>query len=216
MDKSVDVIIATPGHSMEAEYIRSLVATISLLNERGISFYYANKYTSRVAAAREATAMDSDFLDAFNNAPLLGQVSYKKIFWIDSDMSWNPSDFLALYNSDLDIVSGIYLSDKGVPMFSPLDEKQDVRAMISLTETQEVAGVGFGFVCVKQGVFESMPRPWFDTKFVKFQDEQTGKEVFIPYGDDYSWCMSAREVGYKIFIDPLTKLTHHKKVAIRQ
>ena len=153
MDKSVDVIIATPGHSMEAEYVRSLVATISLLNERGISFYYANKYTSRVAAAREATAMDSDFLDAFNNAPLLGQVSYKKIFWIDSDMSWNPSDFLALYNSDLDIVSGIYLSDKGVPMFSPLDEKQDVRAMISLTETQEVAGVGFGFVCVKQGVF---------------------------------------------------------------
>ena len=211
MDKSVDVIIATPGHSMEAEYVRSLVATISLLNERGISFYYANKYTSRVAAAREATAMDSDFLDAFNNAPLLGQVSYKKIFWIDSDMSWNPSDFL-----DLDIVSGIYLSDKGVPMFSPLDEKQDVRAMISLTETQEVAGVGFGFVCVKQGVFESMPRPWFDTKFVKFQDEQTGKEVFIPFGEDYSWCVSAREVGYKIFIDPLTKLTHHKKVAIRQ
>jgi GT2 family glycosyltransferase len=61
-----------------------------------------------------------------------------------------------------------------------------------------------------------MPRPWFDTKFVKFQDEQTGKEVFIPFGEDYSWCVSAREVGYKIFIDPLTKLTHHKKVAIRQ
>ena len=116
----------------------------------------------------------------------------------------------------IDIISGVYLSDKGVPLFSPLDEKQNIREMVAATEPLEVMGVGFGFVCVKQGVFESMPRPWFDTKFVKLQDEQTGKEVFIPFGEDYSWCMSAREVGYKIFIDPLTKLTHHKKVAIRQ
>ena len=216
MNQTVDVIIATPGASMEAEYVRSLVATMNLLTERGISFYYANKYMSRVAAAREATAMDSDFLDAFNNAPLLGQVGYKKIFWIDSDISWEPSDFLALYNSPLDIVSGVYLSDQGVPMFSPLDEKQDIHQMIGATETVEVMGAGFGFICIKQGVFEAMKRPWFDTKFVKIEDEKTGKEFFIPFGEDYSWCISAREVGYKVFIDPITKVTHHKKIAIRQ
>lgn len=216
MNQTVDVIIATPGASMEAEYVRSLIRTMNLLRERKISFYYANKYTSRVAAAREATAMDSDFLDAFNNAPLLGQVGYKKMFWIDSDMSWEPSDFLALYNSHLDIVSGVYLSDQGVPMFSPLDEKQDICKMIAATEPVEVMGAGFGFICIKKGVFESMKRPWFDTKFIKIEDEKTGKEVFIPFGEDYSWCISAREAGYKVFIDPVTKVTHHKKIAIRQ
>lgn len=216
MQTSVDVIIATPGHSMEAEYVRSLVATISTLNERGISYYFANKYTSRVAAAREATAMDSDFLDAFNTSPLLGQVDYKKIFWIDSDMSWNPSDFLALYNSNLDIVSGVYLSDRGVPMFNPLNPQDDILQIINSTEPVEIMAAGFGFICVKKGVFESMPRPWFDTQFTKIKDEETGREVFIPFGEDYSWCLSARKSGFSIHLDPLTKLTHHKKVAIKQ
>lgn len=216
IQQKVDVIIATPGHSMEAEYVRSLVETIHLLNKLGISYYYANKYTSRVAAAREATAMDSEFLDAFNNAPLLGKVAYKKFFWIDSDMSWNPSDFIHLYNSTLDIISGIYLSDKGVPMFSPLDEKHSFEEIASSPKPVEVMAVGFGFICIKQGIFESMPRPWFDTKFIKLKDEKTEKEIFIPFGEDYSWCASAREVGHKIFIDPLIKLVHHKKVAIRQ
>jgi hypothetical protein len=213
--KSVDVIIATPGHSMDSEYVRSLVATMSMLNEKGITFHFSNRYTSRVAAAREATVMDSDFLDAFNNSPLLGQVAYKKIFWIDSDMSWEPSDFLALYNSDLDIVSGVYLSDRGVPMFNPLTPQDDMREIINSTEPREIMAAGFGFICVKHGVFESMPRPWFDTKFTKIKDEESGREVFIPFGEDYSWCLSARESGFKIFIDPLTRVTHNKKVPIK-
>jgi hypothetical protein len=214
VNNTVDVVIATPGHSMEAEYVKSLVATISLLNERGITFHFANKYTSRVAAAREATAMDSDFLDAFNNSPLLGQIQYKKIFWIDSDISWNPSDFLALYNSDLNIVSGVYLSDRGVPMFSGLDETQDVREILNCSTPVEVMATGFGFVCIKQGVFENMPRPWFETKFIKMTDSLSGKEIFVPFGEDYSWCLSAKDSGYNIFIDPLVKVVHHKKVAI--
>lgn len=215
MNNSVDVVIATPGHSMEAEYVKSLVSTINMLNERGITFHFANKYTSRVAAAREATAMDSDFLDAFNNSPLLGQIKYKKLFWIDSDISWNPSDFLSLYNSNLDIVSGVYLSDRGVPMFSTLDEKQDIHEILNSTKAIEVMAVGFGFVCIKQGVFENMPRPWFDTKFVKMTDPSTNKEFFVPFGEDYSWCISAKDSGYNIFVDPLIKVTHNKKVAIR-
>jgi len=215
VNNTVDVIIATPGHSMEAEYVKSLVSTIAMLNERGITFYFANKYTSRVAAAREATAMDSDFLDAFNNSPLLGQIKYKKMFWIDSDISWKPSDFLTLYNSDLDIVSGVYLSDRGVPMFSVIDEKQDIPEILNSTSPVEVMGAGFGFICIKQGVFENMPRPWFETKFVKMTDAASGKDFFVPFGEDYSWCLSAKNSGYNTFVDPLIKVTHHKKVAIR-
>jgi hypothetical protein len=215
MTPSVDVVIATPGSSMESSYVVSLVNTLSALNERGVSFFYANKYSSRVSAAREATVMNSDFLDAFNNRPFSGSILYKKIFWIDSDISWEPSDFLALYRSELDIVSGLYLSERGNPMFTPVSEEQDVRQIISETTPQEVMGVGFGFVCIKNGVFESMPRPWFDTKFSKIKNAETGQEMFVPFGEDYSWCISARESGFKVHLDPLTKVTHNKRVPIK-
>lgn len=215
MKRSVDVIIATPGHSMESEYVKSLVSTISFLNERGITFHYSNRYTSRVAAAREATAMDSEYLDAFNNSPLRGEIDYKKIFWIDSDMSWEPSDFYRLYNSNADIVSGLYLSNFGAPMFTVNDANQDIKALVSGTSPFPVMGAGFGFICMSKGVFEAMPRPWFDTKFSKIVDESTGKEVFIPFGEDYSWCISAAECGFTTFVDPLVRVTHNKKVPIK-
>ena len=215
MDKSVDVIIATPGHSMEAEYVRSLVATISLLNERGISFYYANKYTSRVAAAREATAMDSDFLDAFNNAPLLGQVSYKKIFWIDSDIEWKPEDFLKLYESELEIVSGLYQLDWAGTVAVNYPNGRGVPTRVNKVEfllhdaPVEVGGVGFGFLAVKQGVFEKMARPWFLINRVQWSE--SNPELKVNVGEDYSWCANASRAGFKIWVDPSVKVKHHKE-----
>jgi hypothetical protein len=211
----VDVIIATPGHSMDAAYVRSLVETIHVLEQKGITWRFSNRYSPRVASAREATTMDSDYLDAFNRAPLRGEVEYGKIFWIDSDISWTPSDFLALYESDKNIVSGVYLSDRGVHMFAALDKNSDPKKLLNTFDPVEVGAVGFGFVCVKQGVFEDMPRPWFVEKFEKVVDEQTGKDMFVPYGEDFSWCISARECGFSIYIDPTVNVSHHKKVVIK-
>jgi hypothetical protein len=214
MIDEVDVLIATPGHSMEAEYVKSLVNTISSLHELNISYRFINQYTSRVAAAREATAMDSSYLDAFNTKPVRGTVTYKKMFWIDSDISWDVADFIQMYESPHQIVSGIYLSDRGVPMFNP-PEGKDLKEIIEPGKPFEVENVGFGFVCVKSGVFESIERPWFSDEFYKVTDEETGREKFIPYGEDYSWCIKARKAGFSIYIDPQVKVTHNKKVAIK-
>ena len=143
--KQVDVIIATPGHSMEAAYVKSLTETIHVLEEKGISWRFVNRYSSRVAASRESTAMDSEYLDAFNQSPLRGEVEYGKIFWIDSDISWTPSDFLALYESDKDIISGVYLSDRGVHMFAALDKSIEPKKLLNTFNPVEVGAVGFGF-----------------------------------------------------------------------
>lgn len=210
-----DVVICTPGHSMEAEYVKSLMETVNHLNKNEIRCKFVNRYTSRVAAARESTAMDSVYLDAFSTKPFSGMLAYNKMFWIDSDMSWEPLDFMSLYASPLDIISGIYMNEVGVPMFSPLHEHIDPRTLIMENQPQEVMGVGFGFVCIKNGVFENMQRPWFADQFFKCEDASTGKTVYVPYGEDYSWCISARNSGFKVYIDPLTKVTHHKKVPIR-
>jgi hypothetical protein len=202
---------------MEAEYVKSLVATMGHLNREGISYLYLNEYSSQVNAAREATAMGSKFLHAFATEPLSGEVTYDKMIWIDSDISWSPEDFIKLYNSKFDIVSGLYFNEEGVPLFTFKEDDIyfDHKKLKYKEYPFEVFGVGFGFVAVKSGVFENTPRPWFETEFQKITNDE-GKEMFIPWGEDFSWCIKAQNQGYKIYLDPSIRVGHHKKIRIAQ
>jgi hypothetical protein len=211
-----NVIIATPGRSMEAEYVRSLVKTTEYLQKAGISYKYVNQYSSQVSAAREATTMDSDFLDAFNTQPIRGECTYDTMIWIDSDISWEIEDFMKIYESDKDIISGVYFNHLGVPMFSVHDDQlySDPKILQNAKDVFEIFAAGFGFIAIKQGVFEKMPRPWFETVYQKIENGE-GKEMLIPFGEDYSWCAKARQCGFEIYLDPSVRLTHHKKIAIK-
>lgn len=216
MKPHYNVLIATPGRSMEAEYVRSLVSTIEYFTQANISYKFLNQYSSQVSAAREATAMGSDFLDAFNKSPVLGQCTYDKMIWIDSDISWDIADIMKLYESEYDIVSGVYFNHQGVPMFSVHDDQlySDPRILQNQTEPFEIFAAGFGFIAMKSGVFENMPRPWFETVYQKIENND-GRQMYIPFGEDYSWCSKARQSGFKIHLDPTIRLTHHKKVPIK-
>jgi hypothetical protein len=213
----VNILIATPGRMMEAEYVKSLVATLTYLNKNNISYIYLNEYSSQVNAAREATTMGSRFLHAWSTEPLHGEVTYDKMIWIDSDISWNVEDFMKLYESKFDIVSGLYFNEEGVPLFT--FEENDIyfdhKKLKHMQYPFEVFGVGFGFVGIKSGVFENTSRPWFETEFQKITNDE-GKEMFIPWGEDYSWCIKAKRAGYKIWIDPSIRVGHHKKIRIAQ
>jgi hypothetical protein len=206
-----NVLIATPGRSMENEYVVSLMNTVEVLNKKKISFKFINRYAAVVGMAREGTLMNSDFMDITNGKPLLGEATYDKIIWIDSDISWTAEDFLKLYQAEDDIVSGIYLSDRGTPMFSGSAKPKN--EYLNTTEKFEVKYVGFGFLAIKSGVFENLSRPWFEPTFKKVTDEN-GKEYLIPQGEDYSLCAKATRAGYKIFVDPTVNVGHHKKVGI--
>jgi len=211
-----NVLICTPGHSMEAEYVKSLVETIKVLEKENITYKYLSEYSSTVSGAREATLMDSLFLDGFNPNPVGGKVTYDKIFWIDSDISWSPKDFIRIYQSDYDISSGIYVNNKGLPMFTQLENELDIDllTMCQYENSFEVAAAGFGFIAIKSGIHEAMQRPWFDSIYQEVENEDKTKKMRIPFGEDYSWCYRARFSGYKIYIDPKVKVTHHKKIAL--
>ena len=211
----VNILIATPGRMMEAEYVRSLVATLTYLNKNNISYLYLNEYSSQVNAAREATAMGSKFLQAFAKAPLSGQVTYDKIIWIDSDISWNIEDFINLYESKYDIVSGLYFNEEGVPLFTFKEDDIyfDKETIKNRQYPFEVFGAGFGFIAMKSGVFESCKRPWFETEFQKITSDE-GEEMFIPWGEDFSWCIKAHEAGYAVMLDPSIRVGHHKKIKV--
>lgn len=214
MTKFYDVLIATPGRMFHAEYVSSLVNTMNECADRGISVGFLNKYSSFVPTARELTAIDKWQHDYSSNEIANGEISYRKIFWIDSDIEWEPNDFLNLYYSDLDVVSGLYALDTVGTVAVNYPNDRGVPTRVNKVEfllherPVEVGGVGFGFLCVKKGVFESIERPWFLIGKVQWTPES---EMRVNVGEDYSWCGRAQRAGYKIWVHPLVKVKHHKE-----
>jgi hypothetical protein len=213
-----NVLIATPGSMMEADYVKSLVNTLEECSNRGITYKFLNSYASLVYNARELTmtGYDSRQLDPNDKGPLKDRVSYDKIFWIDSDISWEPWQFFRLYESEHDVITGAYLLADcittsvhgwGTATHIP---KSEIMQMSGETTVQSA---GFGFITMKSGVFEKINRPWFKhyTQTLKKED---GSELEMVLGEDISWCIDAYKLGIKIYFDPEVLVKHTKKIPI--
>lgn len=210
-----NVVITTPGHSMCAEYVKCLISTIHTLQANNISWIYQSEYASLVTNAREATITGSRNLEVFNPSPGKGQYTYDKLFMIDSDILWNPEQFLRLYASDKDAISGIYFDSQGADAmvhrekndFKPL-KREEIELLQQLNEPVEVYGVGLGFMCVKSDVFESLKRPWFGLG--KVIQEVDGITYELPLGEDLYFCERVAENGHKVYVDPNIIVGHMK------
>ena len=85
-----DVLIATPAFSFVPEYVTSLVETTKVLNEKGISYHLLHKSGSFIPSTREMVATDSFGHNWKTRDIGGGKYTYRKIFWIDSDIEWTP------------------------------------------------------------------------------------------------------------------------------
>jgi hypothetical protein len=208
----VNVIIATPGHSLMSSYVKSLLQLAGKLNEKGLTFAWSSEYSSHVADAREMTLNGDNQNDIHEQRPFKGAITYDKILWIDSDIAFNPDDAMKLIESDKEIISGAYLLASGEvtaykKMLGPGYTYDEVKAM---TEPVKIEGCGFGFLAVKSGVFENMTRPWFQAAMATTDDGIT----FPIMGEDMSWCKRVTDAGHEIWFDPSVKVTHHKMMKL--
>lgn len=214
MKTHYDVLIATPGDSLEPAYVESLVQTTEWLNSKGLTYKWLNKSSSFVPSARELTATNTYSHNWDTTEVGSGEFSYGVLFWIDSDISWDVEDFVRIYESDKDIISGLYQTHPNGTVAvafetkagSGLPRKVNESEFILWNELVEAWGVGFGFVAMKQGVFEKISRPWFEIQKIRWPEHEFDTNV----GEDYSWCIKAREAGFKILVDPNVKVLHHK------
>lgn len=208
------VVFATPGHSMKAEYVRSLVTSVDWLRDMGHTFTFLNKYSSFVPSARELTATDTFGPDWAATEIGAGKFTYDKVLWIDSDISWDEEALSRIIGSDKDIISGLYQTGRDGRVAVNVWDAEGRPTVVNKVEfllhdePVKVDGVGFGFVAMKQGVFEKMPRPWFKIHQVQVE----GSDFPINLGEDYSWCLSAQQAGFEIWVDPLVKVEHHKEI----
>jgi hypothetical protein len=208
-----DVIIATPGNSFTQGYMRSILITVKALEQEGLSWNFLNQGGSLVAMARESTIGGYDTSNPLMREPCSGQFTYNKIIWIDSDIEWGVQDFFRLYNSKKDIVSGCYLmTDRMVPIYNqPRGGMMPEAMLLERSEPFKVAGAGFGFIAIKSGVFEKMPRPWFGPVAIEnTAEDKEENPQFILVGEDLSWCTKAIQCGFEIWVDPKVKVIHEK------
>lgn len=213
-----NVLIATPGHSMQQSYVRSLVKTIYYFDQNGITWNFLTEYSSLVADAREKTIGGTAYQDPTDSRPGQGMHTYDRILWIDSDIEWEPEDIIQLFSNDVDVVSGCYmLANEEVTVYPKVLRGGMTKAEIMAKKKPfTVRGVGFGFLAVKQGVFEKIKRPWFSQVSVFIENEETGQseEKFPLMGEDLSWCEKVHRMGIDIWVDPLVRVNHHKQVKI--
>jgi hypothetical protein len=209
-----DVLIATPGKMLHAEYTSSLVDTIRWLESEGKTYKFLNKQGSLISSTREATALDAYTPNWETREVGGGAYTYGKIFWIDSDVQWDVEAFKKIYESDLDIVGGLYQTSPdgrvALAFFDSLGQPTTVREQDFIMmdgDIHEAYGIGFGFVAMKYGVFEKCDRPWFLMERINWAH----LDFPLNIGEDYSFCINARRNGFKTYVDSTVKVMHHKE-----
>jgi hypothetical protein len=212
----VNLMICTPGHSMMAEYVKSLMNWSGVAGDKKISWGLATGYASHVADAREIVLSGTKANELFQNKPFQGNITYDKLLWIDSDIEFLPEDVLKLYYSDKDVITGGYLLASGdVMAFKSIEEgPYKIDEVEKMRDIIEINNAGFGFICVKSGVFENLSRPWFQSANTTVKLENGSEYTFAMIGEDISWCQRVREKGYSIYFDPSVKVNHHKMMKL--
>lgn len=202
---------------MKAEYVQSLLMTVEWLREEGMTYTFQTKYSSFVPSARELTATNTFYPNWKTQRIGSGEFTYDKILWIDSDISWSEQALDLIIGSDKDIISALYQTGPDGRVAVNLWDEHGRPTVVNKVEfllhdqPVKVNGVGFGFVAMKRGVFEAIPRPWFKILEV----EVDTADFPINLGEDYSWCLAAERAGFEIWVDPLAKVEHHKETVYR-
>lgn len=209
MKPHYNILIATPGNNFTPGYLKSLLSTVSILQQENLTWGFLNEGGSFVSVVREHTIAGPSFDDYNVSKPYNGDFTYDKIIWIDSDIEWSVQDFFKLYNSDKNILSGCYLmEDRSVPIYTEVQGRMlSEKEILNKQEPFQIVACGFGFLSIKYGVFENIERPWFGPVLLN-----SNKPVLI--GEDLSWCLKAKNAGFEIWADPTIKVTHKKYIDV--
>lgn len=186
--------VPTTGQ-VEIEYVNSILKL-----SRTINADIQHSSGSLVYAAR------NDFVKAAIDG------EYTHLMFIDSDMVFNADALNVLLHHDKDIVSGSIFSR--VKPYQPcfytklrLGEPGEIeceRVKTLQDGLQEVEGVGTAFLLVKTKVYQDII-------------DKLNIYPFHPipgYGEDLSFCVRARQCGYKIYVDNDLIIGHIGKVVV--
>ena len=223
--KGKTIVFCLPGRGCSYTFLKSFVQLCFDLVQSGLSIQISQDYSSMVNFAR-CKVLGANVLRGPKQVPWDGKLPYDYQLWIDSDIVFNTEKFWQLCDQALpaegkekEIVAGWYLTEDGkTSSVAHWLEEEDFRSNggVMNHETIEtlpnrkkpftVDYTGFGWVLIKNGVFESLEYPWFAPKMQVFESGA----VQDMCGEDVSFCLDAKEAGFDIWCDPRIRVGHEK------
>lgn len=147
--------------------------------------------------------------------------NHEYLFFLDSDIGFNPNDVIKLLNYNLDIVSGAYPM-KTLPPRYCVNIKQPKNQRGDLIE---IEGNGLGFCLIKREVFIKIAEHYPGLKYIPSDNcpdyppsENETKNSYHYFSEikindhflseDHSFFYRCRNLGYNLWLDTSIKLNH--------
>lgn len=183
-------------------YTASLVATCKLLHEEKIDYDFW-ELPSDTYVHRGKNIICNHFLSS----------DCTDLFIIDADMSWNPYDFLKILKSEYLIVGANYPYKNDYVKWAGKPVVINNRLNLIDGVYVEAETLPGGFIKINRKVFEKIQaeKPSFNIyNGVKSPDFWSHLHIDgIEKGDDISFCIRCRSVGYKLYIRCDCDMVHH-------
>ena len=214
------VVFCLPGRGVSYTFLKNFVTLCFDLVQAKASIQISQDYSSMVNFAR-CKCLGANVLRGPDQLPWDGKLKYDYQLWIDSDIVFNVEKFYQLVLMDEKIASGWYCTEDGktTSVAHWLDEDDfkgnggvmNHETLDSIAKRKKpftVDYAGFGWLLIKHGVFEDpqMPYPWFAPKMQVFESG----DVQDMCGEDVSFCLDAKEAGFRIMCDPRIRVGHEK------
>jgi GT2 family glycosyltransferase len=188
------IMVAIPCmDSIDADFVQCLV-NMNKIDDTEIHFSTGSLvYVSRERLAQKAIAMNFDY-----------------VLWLDSDMIFNPELLADMMDNKKEFLAGLCFRRR--PPFTPVIYSKIRYGATSeeyvneeyldypMNSVFEVDGTGFGAVLLKTDVLKEV-----------YKKYKTCFEPMRGYGEDLSFCIRARQCGFKIWCDSKVKIGHVTK-----
>ena len=221
--KNKTIVFCLPGREYSGSFLCSFVELVTTLKDVGAKTLISQQYSSMVNAARCMVA-GADLTRGKWQKPFNG-LEYDYMMWIDSDIRFSTEQFFALLEMDKEVASGWYAQPGATNgnLYTPVVEKMENNYFLSngyfqflrvkdfeLKQSPFKADyIGFGWVLIKQGVFEKLSYPWFAPRLHKIND--TISEMT---SEDVGFCLDAKAAGIELWVNPKVRVGHEKILTI--
>lgn len=194
------IMVATPTYSgaIAFECALSMHAATVLCLARGVllNWVFVNGF-SLVQCAR-------DWL----TAEFLSRPEFTHLLWLDDDLGFDPDAIVKLFESDLDVVGGVYPVKNAAS-----DRFQYVPSGDAVGNLRPVARLPGGFLLVKRHAVEAVARrcEYYQVPFgdetrstphvfdVLLIDDPANPGIKILLGEDYLFCQRLAEAGFALY-----------------
>lgn len=198
----VSVMVGMPaGRDLPIQTVKSLLGTFAACQERGIPCQFGAIANSAVIQWARDEVVD-----------LFVKSDANVLFWIDSDMAWEPGQFIRMliWARLYGVVCASYPAKIDTPTFYVLHEEGRLPNAHGLLE---IDGIGLGFVAMRREVVEALV-----AKAPKVRDEISERDIASVFridqvrghrrGEDMAFFADVKEAGYQVFLDPTIDLGH--------